>query len=100
VKETSLRILIAEDSPDDAELLLRALHAGGYLPQHRVVKTGPDMLAALKSQDWDLVISDHNMPGFGAMEALKIVRHSRSCGSATSTSRSSSSPAASGKRPP
>jgi CheY-like chemotaxis protein len=74
VKETPLRILIAEDSPDDAAMLLRALHAGGYLPQHRVVNTGPDMLAALESQDWDLVISDHNMPGFGAMEALKIVR--------------------------
>src|SRR5262249_15623194 len=31
------------------------------------------LLKALDSRAWDLIISDHNMPGFSATAALKIV---------------------------
>ena len=38
------------------------------------VETGEDLSAALARECWDLVISDHELPGFSSGEALAIVR--------------------------
>jgi diguanylate cyclase (GGDEF)-like protein len=69
-----LRILIVEDSENDAELLLRALHQAGYEPVHERVESAQALRAALAGQDWDLIISDYSLPGFNGLEALKLVR--------------------------
>jgi PAS domain S-box-containing protein len=71
---TSLRVLIVEDSVDDALLLLRELRRGGYEPSYERVDTAQAMLAALEKQDWDVVISDHAMPAFSAPAALELLR--------------------------
>jgi PAS domain S-box-containing protein len=67
-----LRILIVDDSEDDANLVLRALRAGGYEPISNVVDSSDDMLKALKDKKWDVIISDHAMPHFSAPAALKL----------------------------
>src|SRR5882762_2265689 len=67
-----LRILIVEDSEDDAELLLRELRRGGFEPAWERVDSAKGMNAALARQSWDLVASDYVMPGFGGLEALAI----------------------------
>jgi signal transduction histidine kinase len=69
-----LCILIIEDSEDDAALLLRELARGGYDVIHKRVDTPAAMIAALESQKWDLVISDHSMPHFTGIDALHILR--------------------------
>ena len=69
-----LRVLIAEDSEDDALLIVRELRRGGYLPEMRRVDTAQGMRAALNADDWDLVVTDHNMPSFDSHEALALVR--------------------------
>ncbi|HEX6512503.1 MAG TPA: diguanylate cyclase, partial [Chloroflexota bacterium] len=69
-----LRVLIVEDSEDDAELLLIELRRAGYKPSHRQVQTRDDMAAALDEQEWDMVISDYNMPRFSALGALQLLR--------------------------
>ncbi len=71
---TVLRVLIAEDSEDDALLLVRELRRGGYDPVYERVDTGAAMQAALARQSWDLVIGDHSMPHFSGAAALKLVR--------------------------
>ena len=70
----SLRILIAEDSQDDADLLLLELSKGSYTPVLKRVETAKDMQLALAEGGWDLVMSDYSMPGFGAPEALALCR--------------------------
>ena len=67
-----LRVLIVEDSVQDAELLLRELKKGGYAPLHERVETPSEMRAALERQPWDAVISDFVMPQFNGVEALKL----------------------------
>jgi len=70
----AIRILIVEDSEDDAELLLLELRRGGYAPVARRVASGDEMKAALEEERFDLVISDYVMPGFGGLEALALFR--------------------------
>lgn len=72
-----LRILIVEDSESDVLLLLRALRREGCEVHYKVVETAVDMRAALESQDWDVITSDHAMPRFSAPEALALARELR-----------------------
>ena len=71
-----LRILLVEDSDDDALLLQRALVRDGYRPVCVRVDTAPALRAALADGDWDLVVSDYHMPRFSAEAALKMVHDS------------------------
>src|SRR5256886_6910836 len=56
-----LRVLIAEDSEDDARLLLRELQRAGFDPAYERVDSPTSMQAALDRQAWDLVIGDYSM---------------------------------------
>jgi signal transduction histidine kinase len=76
VARKSLRVLIADDSDDDALILLHALRKAGYKPLHERVCSAPGMRAALQKQAWDIVISDYEMPGFGGFEALELLKAS------------------------
>jgi signal transduction histidine kinase len=71
-----LRVLIVEDSEQDAALLIRELQKAGYTPVSRRVETAQEMTDALESQDWDIVLSDYVLPGFGGLIALKLL-HSK-----------------------
>ncbi|MDZ4339326.1 MAG: ATP-binding protein [candidate division NC10 bacterium] len=74
--DTPLRLLIIEDSEDDALLLVRELRRAGHDVTFQRVETAEAMVAALNDQTWDLVISDHSMPHFNGMAALEILRKS------------------------
>ncbi len=69
-----LRVLLIEDSEDDATLLLRELRKGGFQPNCRRVDNGPDLEAALVAGPWDVVITDHNLPGYSSEAALAAVQ--------------------------
>ena len=69
-----VKVLIVEDSEDDAKLALRALRGGGFEPTYRRVQTAAELETALAEEHWDAVISDFSMPGFNGMDALRIFR--------------------------
>jgi signal transduction histidine kinase len=66
---SALRLLVAEDNEDDFDILLRELRRGGYEVSAVRVCSLPQLQAAL-ARDWDLVISDWSMPGFGGRTVL------------------------------
>ncbi len=70
----ALQVLIAEDSENDALLLVRELRRGGYELAYERVASAEAMAVALDRQRWDLVIGDHSMPQFGGLAALALVR--------------------------
>ena len=68
-----LRVLMVEDSEDDALLVGLQLRRGGYLPEVRRVDS-PEGLRAALAERWDVVISDYVLPRFDGIAALRIVR--------------------------
>jgi diguanylate cyclase (GGDEF)-like protein len=71
-----LRILIVEDSEDDALLIVRELRKGGLTPEYRRVDSPTELKAALAEATWDIVITDHNLPEFGSEAAIRQVKQS------------------------
>src|SRR5260221_11077054 len=71
---TPLRVLLVEDSVDDARLLVRQLGTAGYDVTHRRVDTPDAMQEALARNVWDIVISDYSMPQFSGTAALNLVQ--------------------------
>lgn len=71
----ALRILLVEDSENDAELLLHDLRLGGYSPEHERVETSEQMSNALDKQVWDIIISDYALPRFSGPEAIALAKN-------------------------
>lgn len=73
-RKSVLRVLLVEDSEDDAVLLLRELQRGEHEIQSQRVCSSDALRAALVGNAWDVILTDHNMPGFSSEEALRIVK--------------------------
>ena len=71
-----LRVLVVEDSPEDAELMVLELRRAGFRVAPMRVASGEAMAGALAGHAWDLVLSDYRMPGFGGMDALRTLKAS------------------------
>lgn len=69
-----LRVLIVEDSEEDADLLMGELRRGGFELAFERVETSETIIAALNKQSWDIVFSDYTMPRFLGTDALFLVR--------------------------
>jgi len=73
-KKHPLKVLIIEDSENDAMLLELELERSGYQPACHRVETPESLEAALQSEKWDLIIADYVMPHFNGLAALSLVK--------------------------
>lgn len=69
-----LSILLAEDSDDDALLLIRFLRENGYAPEYVRIFTRTDCASALENPAYDLIIADYSMPQFTALNVISMVK--------------------------
>jgi PAS domain S-box-containing protein len=72
----ALRVLMVEDSAEDAELERRHLTKAGHEVFLRRITRAEEMQEALTHHDWDLIIADYAVPGFGAVPALTLLKQS------------------------
>lgn len=72
--ERQLRLLIIEDSENDALLLLRELRKSNWSITSERVCTAEDMRSCLKKQIWDVIVCDYVMPNFSCLQALKVLK--------------------------
>jgi len=70
----AVKILVVEDSEDDAKLAMRALRQGGFVPTYLRVENAEALRAAFEREHWDAVLSDFRLPGFNGVEALEVFR--------------------------
>jgi two-component system cell cycle sensor histidine kinase/response regulator CckA len=72
--DAPLRVLIVEDSEDDALLIERELQRSGYEPIVQRVDTAQAFRAALTKQTWAAVVADYSMPHFDGLTALELLQ--------------------------
>ncbi len=72
-----VRVLMVEDNDNDAVLINREL--GRLTPEPAVqhVRTKPAFDAALEGFAPDVILCDHNIPGFSGWEALELAQRAR-----------------------
>ena len=73
-KPQSLKVLIVEDSEDDALLIIRELKKGGYNPVYERVETAAAMKKALREKQWDIILCDYKLPKFNAPSAIAVLK--------------------------
>ena len=74
---TPIKILLVEDRPEDAELLLAEMRRRGLTVHSMRVDTERAYEDALEEFDPDLILSDYTLPGFDGPTALQIARRQR-----------------------
>jgi signal transduction histidine kinase len=70
----ALRLLLIEDSEDDALLLLHELKRSGYATSHTRVETREELEHALNQGPWDVIITDYGLPRFDGLAAFSMVK--------------------------
>jgi len=70
-----LRLLIVEDIPDDAELMVMRLEEEGFSPEWQRVQTEEDFLKALEERP-EFILADWNLPQFSGLRALELLNES------------------------
>jgi DNA-binding NtrC family response regulator len=68
-----IRVLVIEDEPADAVLLLRALKQDGFDFDWVRVATEAEFLSQLLSAP-EIILSDFDLPGFDAFRALELLQ--------------------------
>lgn len=72
--DKGLKILILEDSRDDVDLIERELKRGGIAFTSVIVNKRHEFEDALKEFKPDIILSDHSLPQFNSIEALKLYK--------------------------
>ena len=72
--EKAFRVLLVEDVPHEAELVVHHLQRAGLRFDWRRVETEEALRSHLSEFAPDIVLSDFNLPQFDGVSALKIVR--------------------------
>ena len=68
-----LRVLLVEDSPDDADLIRFELDAAGLVYELRQVWSQRMLLQALEEFTPNIAVSDMHLPGYSGAEALQLL---------------------------
>ncbi len=76
-EQALLRILLLEDSIQDAELIQDLLEADHFVCEVTRVQTRDEFLAALEDSGFDLILADYKLPSFDGLSALKLAQGAR-----------------------
>ena len=72
--QKTIKIILLEDNPADADLLIRQLTKSGMLFSIEVAETREKFVELLKSFCPDIILSDYSMPSFNALSAFHILK--------------------------
>ena len=72
--EHNLQILLIEDSDDDAILITHVMKRGGLIADIIRVQNEHELKDNLAIQEWDIIITDNELPGFNAERAISIIK--------------------------
>jgi len=70
-----LRVLILDESPDDAEQATTILRQAGFMLKTQRLETGVAVEQNLDNSKWDLILCAHGMPNLPARQVIELVAH-------------------------
>jgi len=70
-----LRVLILDESPDDAEQASAILRQAGFMLKTQRLETGVAVEQNLDNSEWDLILCAHGMPNLPARQVVELVAH-------------------------
>lgn len=70
-----LRVLILDESPDDAEQASALLRQAGFMLKTQRLETGVAVEQNLDNSQWDLILCAHGMPNLPARQVVELVAH-------------------------
>ncbi len=68
-----LRVLLVEDRPSDAALLVHLLAQAGFLPEWRRVETESEYLVRLDPA-LNTILADYALPQFSGLQVLRLLQ--------------------------
>ena len=72
--QTHLRVLLLDDCPDDASVILQELKRGGFEVAADVVQSVGELAACVRAKEHDLILSDYRLATGTGLEALPILK--------------------------
>jgi len=70
-----LRVLILDESPDDAEQASTTLRRAGFMLKTQRLETGVAVEQNLENSKWDLILCAHGLPNLPARQVVELVAH-------------------------
>jgi PAS domain S-box-containing protein len=70
----SVRVLLLEDNPADAELKLRQLRRDGFQVEADIVRTPDEFKGRIGSKTYDIILGDYRLPNWTGLEAVQWLR--------------------------
>lgn len=71
-----LKVLIADDSPDDVEMVSDVLRKAGFMLKTQRISDAAGLQAEVARAGWDLVLCEFNLTHTNPNQLLDVVRHS------------------------
>ena len=71
--DSNIRVLMLEDRPEHATLILNEVRRAGLVPDAERVWTQADFVQCLE-RPFDLILADYHLPDFDGVSALRLVR--------------------------
>jgi PAS domain S-box-containing protein len=73
---TQIRLLIVDDSLEDMQLILEELVKSDYEITCRQIKTQNEFNTEVKGKQWDVILSEFNLPEYDLTKALETLKYS------------------------
>jgi sigma-B regulation protein RsbU (phosphoserine phosphatase) len=69
-----ISVLILEDNPADAYLILHALQRAGFSLKHQVATSSASFMQLLTNTPFDVVLVDYYLPGWTGLAAIRWMK--------------------------
>jgi signal transduction histidine kinase len=73
-RKNTLRVLLIEDSPSDADIEISELRRNGFEVSADIADMGDEVRKLLAATSYDVILADYNLPNFKGMETIDILR--------------------------
>ena len=71
-----LRLLVLEENPCEAKLMVSLIEGAGYDPQFSILDSPESFRERLGAGEYDVILSEFNLGNWTALDALEILKHS------------------------